>query len=131
MEPSMGRRLIPHPYALRVGQRIEALYKQRGLTLVAFAKRMANSKGHLSNVIRGLAMPTIETIRQIAETLEVHPGALFPEESVRGELVDRISRLPPKRCEALVLGKKRPKKRKAKASRTHAPRRARVERRAA
>jgi len=53
------------------------------------------SKGYLSDIEKGLARPTVETLRAIAEHLEVDLLDLvtFPSRSERQELVDRTRKL--------------------------------------
>lgn len=54
------------------------------------------SKGFLSDVEKGLARPTVETLQAIADRLEVELFDLvtFPDEGDRQRLVDRTRRLP-------------------------------------
>jgi transcriptional regulator with XRE-family HTH domain len=117
----MPRRETPDPYARAVGQRIEQLYKAKGYTLEGLANRMAGSKGHLSNVVRGLAMPTVATLRQIAQALGVHPGALHPEDSVRGQLVARVAMVSESKCVKMVLASDRPRRGRARRKKAKAP----------
>jgi hypothetical protein len=123
----MPRRTTPHPYALAVGQRIERLFKAKGYTLEGFAKRVKGSKGHLSNMVHGLVMPTAETIRQIADALDVHPGALLPEDTVRGQLVDSVAMSSESTCVKMVLTSKRPRRRKARRRKAKTPRARKVQ----
>jgi transcriptional regulator with XRE-family HTH domain len=53
------------------------------------------SKGHLSNIERGLVMVTVKTLKTIAEGLGVHPGDLlvFPESGTREALIDASRRV--------------------------------------
>lgn len=48
------------------------------------------SKGHLSNIERGLVRPNINTLKQVADGLGVQPLDLmtFPRRSLRERLVD-------------------------------------------
>jgi transcriptional regulator with XRE-family HTH domain len=48
------------------------------------------SKGHLSNIERGLVRPNIYTLKQVADGLGVKPLDLmtFPRRSVRERLID-------------------------------------------
>ena len=48
------------------------------------------SKGHLSNIERGLVRPNIYTLKQVADGLGVKPLDLltFPKRSVRERLID-------------------------------------------
>lgn len=54
------------------------------------------SKGHLSNIERGLARPTVQTLQVLADRLGVLLLDLvtFPERDERQRLVDRTRSLP-------------------------------------
>lgn len=87
----MPRRREPDPFALQVGIRIRQLREEQGLTMekLAFESELG-SKGHLSNLERGLARPTIHTLKVLAERLEVDVLDLltFPDQGDRQKLVD-------------------------------------------
>ena len=87
----MPRRREPDPLAQAVGKRIRQLREEAGLTLekLAFESELG-SKGHLSNLERGLARPTIHTLKVLADRLEVSVLDLltFPEQGDRQKLVD-------------------------------------------
>jgi transcriptional regulator with XRE-family HTH domain len=53
------------------------------------------SKGHLSNIERGLARPTIYTLKVLADRLEVRMLDLvtFPDEDERQRLIDATRRM--------------------------------------
>ncbi|HQP38751.1 MAG TPA: helix-turn-helix domain-containing protein [Polyangiaceae bacterium] len=93
----MPRRREPDPLALAVGQRIRQLRESIGLTMegLAFESELG-SKGHLSNIERGLVMPTVATLKVLAERLGVLPLDLvtFPEDDDRQRLVDATRSLP-------------------------------------
>jgi transcriptional regulator with XRE-family HTH domain len=88
---TMPRRTKPDRLAVAVGARIRDLRQREGMTLdeLAQASRIG-SKGHLSNVERGLVRPNIQTLKQLADGLGVLPLDLltFPEEDTRQRLVD-------------------------------------------
>ncbi|HQP39698.1 MAG TPA: helix-turn-helix transcriptional regulator [Polyangiaceae bacterium] len=106
----MPRRRQPDPLALAVGQRIRQLREEAGLTLeaLAFESARANegtraykhelsfSKGHLSNLERGLVAPNVLTLQALATALHVHLLDLltFPEVDERQRLVDATRALP-------------------------------------
>jgi transcriptional regulator with XRE-family HTH domain len=94
----MPRRRVPDPLALKVGQRIRQLREEQGLTMerLAFESELG-SKGHLSNVERGLARPTIHTLEVLAERLgvEVFDLLTFPTSNHRHMLVDRTRLMKP------------------------------------
>jgi transcriptional regulator with XRE-family HTH domain len=62
------------------------------------------SKGHLSNIERGLVRPNIYTLKQIADGLGVKALDLltFPKKSVRERLIDMTRRLTATKLAALV-----------------------------
>jgi len=93
----MPRRREPDPLAQAVGQRIRQLRQEAGLTMekLAFESELG-SKGHLSNLERGLVMPTIKTLQVLADRLGVHLLDLvtFPEVDDRQRVVDLTRSLP-------------------------------------
>jgi transcriptional regulator with XRE-family HTH domain len=92
----MPRRSTPDPLAQRIGARIRELRKGAKLTLEKLAyESEVGSKGYLSDIEKGLARPTLETLRNIAERLEVDLLDLvtFPDEDERQRLVDRTRSL--------------------------------------
>ena len=62
------------------------------------------SKGHLSNIERGLVRPNIHTLKQIADGLGVKAFDLltFPKRSPRERLIDMTRRLTAAKLAALV-----------------------------
>ena len=62
------------------------------------------SKGHLSNMERGLVRPNIYTLKQVADGLGVLPLDLltFPKLDARQKLVDLTRGLPLKRVRELI-----------------------------
>ena len=93
----MPRRKVPDPIAQAVGQRIRQLRLERGLTAesIAFGGEMS-SKGFMSDIERGLARPSLATLKEIASLLGVALLDLvtFPAEDERQALVDRTRHLP-------------------------------------
>lgn len=90
------RRSTPDPLAKRIGARIRSLRKEAGLTLEKLAYESdLGSKGFLSDIETGLARPTVETLRAIAERLDVDllDHVTFPGDSDRQRLVDRTRAL--------------------------------------
>ncbi len=89
---TMPRRSIPDPTATAVGKRIRQLRQEAGLTIEKLAyESELGSKGHLSSIERGLVRPTIETLRILADRLDVLPADLLnvPEDGARQKLIDR------------------------------------------
>jgi len=87
----MPRRESPDSLSLAVGERIRSLRIAGGMTIEQLAQESeTGSKGHLSNIERGLVRPNIYTLKQVADGLGVKPLDLmtFPKRSVRERLID-------------------------------------------
>ena len=93
----MPRRKLPDPDAKAIGRRIRALRKEVGLTAEKLAYESdLGSKGYLSDIEKGLALPTVKTLRVLAERLGVLPLDLLtdPDTDLRQKLIDRTRGLP-------------------------------------
>jgi len=92
----MPRRSKPDPLAVAVGCRIREIRLEKDLTLEKLAyESELGSKGHLSNIERGLVRPTVETLRVIALRLGVLPADLvnFPKDGPRQKLIERTRKM--------------------------------------
>src|SRR6476660_7713625 len=92
----MPRRIAPDDLSLLVGGRIREIRREEGLTIQELAETSElGSKGHLSNMERGLVRPNINTLKQVANGLGVLPLDLltFPKDDIRQRLVDATRRL--------------------------------------
>ncbi|MBX3199419.1 MAG: helix-turn-helix transcriptional regulator [Labilithrix sp.] len=95
----MPRRRKPHPLARAVGARIKELRKEKGLTLEKLAyEGSLGSKGHLSDLEKGLAVPNIQTLAALAERLDVLAADLLvlPQDDERQRLIDLTRFLTPR-----------------------------------
>jgi len=119
----MPRRREPDALALAVGQRVRQLREEAGLTLEKLAYESETkptkcfSKGHLSSLERGLVMPTVATLKVLADRLGVLVLDLvtFPDMDDRQKLIDATRSLPRgtirkmlKECELPQTSKKKP-----------------------
>jgi len=94
----MPRRTKPDALALAIGRRIRALRQEQGLTMEKLAFEMeVGSKGHLSSLEAGLVMPTVATLRAVADRLEVLVADLVndPRAGDRSKLLELTRELPP------------------------------------
>ena len=67
-----------------IGNKINKLRKQKGLTLSELAERAKVSKSYLSNIERDLNKnPSIHIIEKISAVLQVEPSVLINSEPVR------------------------------------------------
>jgi transcriptional regulator with XRE-family HTH domain len=88
----MPRRHSPDPDAKAIGRRIRALRCEAELTQEKLAYESdLGSKGYLSDIEQGLALPTVKTLRVLAERLDVLPLDLLtePDADPRQKLIDR------------------------------------------
>ncbi len=101
---AMARRTQPDPLALKIGARVRSLRQELGLTLEQLAYSCDFSKGQLSTIEKGLAVPTAATLSVLAEGLEALPLDLltFPEESPREKLIERSRKASRKEIEAAL-----------------------------
>jgi transcriptional regulator with XRE-family HTH domain len=101
----MPRRTEPDSLSLAVGKRIRDLRLEQEMTIEQLAQESeTGSKGHISNIERGLVRPNINTLKQVADGLGVKPLDLvtFPHKSVRERLVDLTRRLSVARLTEMV-----------------------------
>lgn len=101
----MPRRIAPDKLALEVGQRIRDLRIAAGLTIEELSDTSElGSKGHLSNMERGLVRPNIQTLKLLANGLGVLPLDLmtFPKHDVRQKLVELTRGLTTKQLNEAV-----------------------------
>src|SRR5262245_26974276 len=111
-EPTtMPRRLDPHPMGLAVARRIAKLRTEQGMTLGRLSLESGVSKGHLSNIERGLAVITVATLDTIARGLgiEVFYLLVFPQKSIRDQCVQRLRGLKAQELKAILARLPRPK----------------------
>lgn len=89
--PSMPRRNEPDDLAVEVGARIRELREDKDMTIQELAETSkVGSKGHISNMERGLVRPNVQTLKNVADGLDVLPLDLmtFPKKDLRQRLVD-------------------------------------------
>jgi transcriptional regulator with XRE-family HTH domain len=92
----MPRRKVPDPIALAIGTRIRQLRLERGVTAESMVfEGEVRSKGFLSDIEKGLALPSLITLTQVADSLHVALVDLvtFPEKDERHALIDRTRSL--------------------------------------
>jgi len=76
--PGRGKKKpSPDPEAVELGQKIRELRQARRMTAAALARSVGVSQSLISQVERGLATPSITTLRGIARELHVPMSALF------------------------------------------------------
>ena len=93
----MPRRSTPNPLAKRIGTRIAQLRREQGLTSEKLAyESEVGSKGYVSDIEHGLALPSLTTLENIARRLDVplYDLLVLPTETDRERLIDLTRQLP-------------------------------------
>lgn len=88
----MPRRSTPNPLAKGIGSRIAQLRLEQGLTAEKLAYESdVGSKGFLSDIEHGLALPSLTTLERIAQRLDVslYDLLVFPEAGDRERLIEQ------------------------------------------
>jgi transcriptional regulator with XRE-family HTH domain len=100
------RRTKPDVLSLAIGARIRQLRQEVGLTMEQLAYQSElSSKGHLSNIERGLVRPTAHTLSLLSDRLGVELADLvtFPDDaSDRGRLYERTRQMAGARVRLLL-----------------------------
>lgn len=73
--------------ALELGQRIREVRQRKGMTLRDAAVNAGVSESFLSQVERGLANPSVGSLRRIADAMNEHVASFFVGEAPTGMLV--------------------------------------------
>lgn len=84
----------PDPLAARVGQRIRQLRKAAEFTFDAFVEETNLGRGYLSELERGLVVPTIGTLARVARALELTIADLVIGETDRERLFEELRDVP-------------------------------------
>lgn len=89
-----ARRTEPDPIAARVGGRIRELRNETKFTFDAFVEETGLGRGYVSELERGLVVPTIGTLARVARALEVTIADLVTGETDRERLFEELRRQP-------------------------------------
>ncbi|HMA93333.1 MAG TPA: XRE family transcriptional regulator [Polyangiaceae bacterium] len=93
----MPRRTDPNPLAQAIGLRIKQLRAEQGVTAEKLAyESEVGSKGFMSDIEHGLALPSLTTLERIAQRLDVSLFDLLvlPSRSNREQLVEWTRSMP-------------------------------------
>lgn len=85
---------------LGLGRRVRSLRESRGLSLKALAREAGVSESFVSQIERGVANPSVASLRRLAEALDASVGALFQGPDTQGRVVrsaDRARLMDPAR----------------------------------
>lgn len=75
---------------MTLGKRIREFRKERELTLKELAKKIGISYSFLSAIERNIKKPSLPTIKQIADTLNIPVTYLFSENSAEKKIGDKL-----------------------------------------
>lgn len=83
---SSSHRQTPDPLAARIGARIRELRRQSDYSFDAFVEETGLGRGYISELERGLIVPTVGSLTRVAAALEVTLADLVAGESERETL---------------------------------------------
>jgi transcriptional regulator with XRE-family HTH domain len=89
-------RAVPDPLAARIGKRIRALRVSKEFGFDAFVEETALGRGYISELERGLVVPTVGTLARVAAALEVTIADLVVGETDRERLFHELHGADPK-----------------------------------
>lgn len=93
--PSSRHRSEPDRAATRVGARVRQLRLEAAFTFDAFVEETALGRGYISELERGLVVPSLTALEAIAAALEVTVADVVVGASDRERLFDRSRKLEP------------------------------------
>ena len=89
-----GHRETPDPRSAAVGAQIRRLRIEAGFTFDAFVEETGLGRGYISELERGLVVPTLTSLDRVAVALEVTVADLVVGDGPRERLFDIARRLP-------------------------------------
>ena len=72
----------PDPVFAELGRQVRTIRRRRGLTLEEAAEACSLTAGYLSQIERGVAAPTLTSLKRIADSLSVRLADLFQDEGL-------------------------------------------------
>lgn len=91
---SRRHRQEPDPFAQEIGARIRQLRNEQNFSFDAFVGVTGLGRGYVSELERGLAVPTVNTLARIAAAFSVTVADLVLGDSLREELFAETLGLP-------------------------------------
>ena len=91
----MRHRQAPDPLALRIGARVRRYRRAAKIGLATFERMSGASRGYLSELERGLLMPTVGRLSSIAEALGVTLTDLVVGDSPRERIFEKLRTASP------------------------------------
>jgi transcriptional regulator with XRE-family HTH domain len=97
----------PHPLAKAIGQRVNALRDSQGYSYDAFVEEVGLGRGYISELERGLVLPTVASLAAIAGALEVTIADLVLGDTLREQLFAATGLLEPAQLRELLVAARR------------------------
>ncbi|WNZ59112.1 helix-turn-helix transcriptional regulator [Myxococcus sp. MxC21-1] len=101
--PASRHRTKPDPQAKAVGARVRQLRKEQDFSFDAFVEETGLGRGYISELERGLVVPTIHTLARLAAAFE---GVTVPDlvlgDSLRDEIYEATRNLPERDLKVLL-----------------------------
>lgn len=90
----LGRRHreFPDPLAREIGLRIRALRLEQSISFDAFVEESGLSRGYVSELERGLVVPTVTSLAKVASTLRLHIADLLVADHTTRERIFTMTR---------------------------------------
>ncbi len=95
-------RATPDAHAKAVGARIRALRKERAFSFDAFVEETGLGRGYISELERGLVVPSLTTLTKVARALELTLADVVAEDSPRERIFQATRLLDEKEVAALL-----------------------------
>ena len=102
-QKAQRHRTEAHPLALQVGQKVKALRLARGRVFEDFAESTGLGRGYISELERGLVVPTIDTLARLAAELGVGTLDLLVGDSVRDRIYEAMRDLGEEDLQKLLV----------------------------
>ena len=99
---SARHRQKPDPLAAQIGARIKQLRGEKNFSFDAFVEEIGMGRGYLSELERGLVVPSVTALARVADVLEVTTADLVLGASTREQLFEVTRELPSKSVDELL-----------------------------
>jgi len=91
---NIRHRSKPDPFAKSVGARVRALRVEKEWSFDAFVEETGLGRGYISELERGLVVPSLTALAKLAAALDVTVADLVLGDTARGRLYEATRSLP-------------------------------------
>lgn len=95
-------RVVPDPDAKRVGVRVRALRDEKGFTFDSFVEEVGLGRGYVSELERGLVVPSLHALKKLATALDVTMADLVTGTTSRETLFEITRAMSDEEVRSLV-----------------------------